>query len=107
MPVGYCALQDCLDGVLHEIMETAYTGLTSKGNAMAENIESIVLEHLRAIRGDIGNIKADVSEIKLRLSSIEMSVGNIHTDIAILHSRADRLDARVERIEKRLELTIA
>jgi len=43
-----------------------------------ENMEDIVLEHLRAIRSDVGNIKADITEIKLRLGSIEMSVGSIH-----------------------------
>lgn len=75
--------------------------------AKMENMENIVLKHLRVIRSDIENIKADIGEIKLRLGSIEMSVGNIHTGIAILHSRADRLDSRVERIEKRLELTTA
>jgi len=37
-----------------------------------ENMEDIVLEHLRAIRSDVGNIKADITEIKLRLGSIEM-----------------------------------
>ncbi len=42
---------------------------------MTDNVENIILEHLRAIRSDVGNIRADVAEIKLRLGSIEMSVG--------------------------------
>ena len=46
---------------------------------MSESIDNIILEHLKAIRGDLGNIKADISEIKLRLGSIEMSVDSIHT----------------------------
>ena len=38
---------------------------------MTENIESIILEHLRVIRSDTGAVKADVGELKLRMSSME------------------------------------
>ena len=34
---------------------------------MAEQDDNLVLEHLRAIRSDIGSIKDDVREIKRRL----------------------------------------
>ncbi|MDS4022156.1 MAG: hypothetical protein RKR03_16900 [Candidatus Competibacter sp.] len=38
---------------------------------MADNVENLILEHLRAIRADIGGIKDDVREIKQRLTSLE------------------------------------
>lgn len=37
---------------------------------MTDNVENLILEHLRAIRADIGGIKEDVREIKQRLASL-------------------------------------
>lgn len=81
---------------------------------MAENVDNLVVEHLRAIRTDVSGIKTDVSEIKARLSSIderltlvEKGTANIHGDMALLQLRLDRQGDRIERIEKRLDLTAA
>ena len=41
---------------------------------VADNLENLILEHLRAIRADIGGIKDDVREIKQRLTSLEAAV---------------------------------
>lgn len=78
---------------------------------MPENIENLVLEHLRAIRGDITGLREDVREVKTRLTNLETSVSAIRRDSADMysdvvgqHSRYDRLLERIERIEKRLEL---
>lgn len=78
---------------------------------MADNIENLILEHLRAIRADIGGIKEDVREIKQRLTSLEAAVAGLRRDNANLYSdvidqqtRYDRLTERVERIERRLDL---
>ena len=37
-----------------------------------ENVDSLILEHLRAIRTDIGSIKDDVRELKLRVGNLEV-----------------------------------
>ncbi|MCB1768314.1 MAG: hypothetical protein KDJ31_01240 [Candidatus Competibacteraceae bacterium] len=78
---------------------------------MADNVENLILEHLRAIRADIGGIKDDVREIKHRLTSLEAAVASIRRDNANLygdmvdqHARYDRLAERIERIEHRLNL---
>ena len=78
---------------------------------MADNIENLILEHLRAIRTDIGGIKDDVREIKQRLTSLEAAVAglrrdnsNLYGDVIDQHARYDRLVERVERIEHRLDL---
>ena len=44
---------------------------------MTENIESIILEHLRVIRSDTGAVKADVGELKLRMSSMEEKLAEL------------------------------
>ena len=78
---------------------------------MADNVENLILEHLRAIHADIGGIKEDVREIKQRLTSLEAAVAGLRRDNANLYSdvidqqaRYDRLAERVERIERRLDL---
>ncbi len=78
---------------------------------MADNIENLILEHLRAIRTDIGGIKEDMREIKQRLTSLEAAVvglrrdnANLYGDVIDQQARYDRLVERVERIERRLDL---
>jgi hypothetical protein len=78
---------------------------------MTENIECLILEHLRAIRADVVAVKEDAREIKQRLTSLETGVAglrrdhsNLYGDIADQYARYDRLAEPVERIERRLEL---
>ena len=78
---------------------------------MADSIENLILEHLRAIRADIGGIKEDMREIKQRLTSLETAVvglrrdnANLYGDVIDQQARYDRLVERVERIERRLDL---
>lgn len=78
---------------------------------MTDSVENLILEHLRAIRTDIGGIKDDVREIKQRLTSLEAAVAglrrdnaNLYGDMVDQHARYDRLTERVERIEHRLDL---
>lgn len=78
---------------------------------MTENIESLVLEHLRHIRGKIDKLSEDVETIKLRMQSfderllaVERAVVNVHSDLALVNVRLDRIDSRAERIERRLDL---
>ena len=81
---------------------------------MAESPENLALEHLRAIRADVGLLREGQTEIALRLSSLEGQVAGLRRDFADLRAdfvrleqRVDRLDRRVERIERRLDLTDA
>jgi hypothetical protein len=66
---------------------------------MAET-DSVVLEHLRHIRGAVDGLRDDMPEVKSRLGILESQYANIS-------NRMDRLDGRVERIERRLDLTDA
>ncbi len=66
--------------------------------------DSIVLEHLRAIRRTTDKLALDMQEVKERLGILETQVGGLAQQYASLSVRIDRLDARVERIERRRDL---
>ena len=77
-----------------------------------DNVDNLILEHLRAIRSDIGLLKDDTREIKTRLTRVEQGIAGLrrdsasqYGDIVDTHSRYDRLTERIEKIEKRLEIT--
>ena len=79
---------------------------------MTDNIENLVLEHLRAIRAEMGSIKDDVREIKSRVNTLEAGQATIIQQIGRLtgmaaeqHVRYDRLLERIERLERRLDLS--
>ena len=71
---------------------------------MAKEAANLVLEHLCALRMDMGELRADVRDMKGRLTSIEVSVANLHGDFSGQSERIDRLENRLERIENRLNL---
>ena len=74
---------------------------------MTENVENLILEHLRAIRAAVDALKEDNTFIKARLASIEQQVAGLHTDVANMNARLDSLERRIDRIERRLEITTA
>ena len=75
---------------------------------MTDNVENLILEHLRALRNELRDFKiqamADLTMIKQRLTSLESQVASVHADMALIHDRIDRVDMRIDRIERRLEL---
>lgn len=71
---------------------------------MADDINNLVLEHLRAMRSDIAGLRSDMEDVKHRLSSLEQQVAGLRADFAHYSARTDRLEERIARIERRLEL---
>ena len=76
-----------------------------------ENVEHIIIEHLRAIRADIGTVKEDMREVKTRLTHVEAGIASLKRDsahqydeTASSNARYDRLAERLEKLEKRLDL---
>jgi hypothetical protein len=53
---------------------------------MIENVENLILEHLRAMRGDISALRDDSREVKSRLTSLETAVAGMRREIADLHT---------------------
>lgn len=78
---------------------------------MTDNIENLVLEHLRAIRADLGDVKELMARMESRMGSLELAVAGLRRDIAHMYGdiveqnvRCDQFHGRLERRERRLEL---
>ena len=78
---------------------------------MADNVENLILEHLRGMRGSQERVEHELREIKNRITSLEAGVAGIRRDSAHDNDKIvsqqvglDQLAERVERIEKRLEI---
>lgn len=76
-----------------------------------ENVENLILEHLRAIRTDVASIRDDVRELKSRVAHLEVGQATMMQHLGHNASMAaqqqlsyDRIVERIEKIEKRLEL---
>lgn len=78
---------------------------------MTAEIENIVLEHLRHIRGRVDQIADDVSDLKQRMTGLEVSMSLIKREVSYgdeVDTRQqitlDKLLSRIERIERRLSI---
>lgn len=71
---------------------------------MTAEIESLVLEHLRAIRSDVADIKERIWQVEVNLSTLGQQIGALTTAVYSGKSDVDGLRRRVEHIERRLEL---
>ncbi|MBE7567567.1 hypothetical protein [Acidithiobacillus sp. HP-11] len=79
---------------------------------MAEEIENIILEHLKRFQVGQDRIERKLEEVVTRLGALEVSVASVRRDIAhneentaAMSVRMDRLNERIDRIERRLELS--
>ena len=70
----------------------------------AEELASVTLEHLRAIRADVNDLKDRVAGVEVQLSAMGQQIGALTTAVYSGKSELDSLKRRVERIERRLEL---
>ena len=66
--------------------------------------DNLILEHLRAVRADLGELKGDMRDVKVRLGSIESYIAVMHGDQARTAVKVDDLEERIERLEKRAGL---
>lgn len=78
---------------------------------MTENVESLILEHLRHMRAKIDGIADSMDDLKVRMSSLEGGMVSVKREVnhgeetdARLQVSLDRIMKRIERIENRLEL---
>lgn len=79
---------------------------------MSENIENLVLEHLKRFQAGQDRIERKLEEVITRLGHLEVTVagmqrafGHSEEGVAILSARLDRTNDRLDRIERRLELS--
>ena len=71
----------------------------------AEELASLTLEHLRAIRAKQDEQGAELAAIRLELSAMGQQLAGLTTAVYSGKSELDSLKRRVERIERRLELS--
>jgi uncharacterized protein YxjI len=82
---------------------------------MTDNVENLVLEHLRALRSEIQTLRTEMHgefyDLKHRMSSLESAMIGVKRDVthgdetdARQQVSLDRIVERIERIERRLEL---
>jgi uncharacterized coiled-coil protein SlyX len=78
---------------------------------MTENVENLILEHLKRFQAGQDRIERDVSEIKTRLANLESGQASIIQHLAHLASAdaaqqvtMDSMSERLNRMERRLEL---
>ncbi len=79
---------------------------------MADNVENLILEHLKKIQAEQGAAHERDREILSGLSHIESGIARLSRDESINYGEIvenrhlyDKLRERLERIERRLELS--
>jgi len=65
---------------------------------MAPETESLVLEHLRYMRGRLDVMADDIREIKTRVGLLEQRFAILEQQYASISSRVDRIEGRLDRI---------
>jgi hypothetical protein len=71
---------------------------------MSDNVNNIILEHLRAIRSDIAKLSEKVDNLTRNDVSTKQHLSAFMGQESVQDSRLALLDMRLERIERRLEL---
>ena len=71
---------------------------------MAEVDTGLLMEILREIRADVGEIKRDQRRVELRQSVVEGHLGNVVVTLQSLREELDEVRSDVRLIKKRLDL---
>jgi archaellum component FlaC len=73
---------------------------------MTDETTNLVLEHLRAIRGEISSVKDEMRTMKTEISALRLQVGAVSKlveqcveDIATVRVRLDRIDRRLDLVD--------
>jgi hypothetical protein len=72
---------------------------------MNENVEHLMLEHLRVIRADMGSMKEEMSGMRAEMLIIRQHMAGLLGGQTLQDAEIANLKVRLDRIEKRLELT--
>jgi hypothetical protein len=71
---------------------------------MSETGDNVVLEHLRAMRTDLGEIKKIVIDLAQQLIGVRKQIHALEGNTLRIEEGMARVELRVEKIEKRLGL---
>lgn len=71
---------------------------------MNEKVENLVLEQLRAIRGDIARMADDMRGLRTEMLAVRHHARGTELQQDVHHEDIASMKVRLDRIEKRLEL---
>jgi len=71
---------------------------------MTENVENLLLEHMKSIRAQLDRIERDIQDLKARMGSLEIHSVAMQSEVVRHSARFDEFDTRLIRIERRLDL---
>jgi len=71
---------------------------------MSENVENLLLEHMRAMRAMLERLERNDEEFKLRFAAMDAHLNAMHQDNFQQRSSFSDLDQRIKRLERRMEL---
>ncbi len=71
---------------------------------MADEPDSIILEHLETIRADVKHLRNDNHDIKAALSIVRAYIADHNAEQNLLNSRLAAAELKIDRIEERLNL---
>lgn len=71
---------------------------------MTNEIENLVLEQLRAVRGDLGQIKETLADHSRQFIRVRSDIHELKGDLLRHDENFARVELRLEHIEKRLGL---
>ena len=81
---------------------------------MTDNVENLILEHLKAFQARFDRTDTTLGKLVVRVGSLEVAVAGIRLDLALTDERAalmsvsmDTIAARWERVERRLDHVIS
>ena len=64
---------------------------------MTDNVENLVLEHLRALRAGQDRIENELRDMKSRLSAVEAGLNGVRRDLVALAEADARLQVTIDR----------
>lgn len=75
---------------------------------MTDNIENLVLEHLKALRNELRDFRTktenEFQDLRLRFSELEQGQANLYQGFVRQQASLDQVRQRLDNIERRLEL---
>ncbi len=72
---------------------------------MADEVNNLILEHLRHVRSVVDETREDVKRLVLRTGLIEQNFATTQVSKAGQNLEIDRIKGRLDRIERRLALS--
>jgi hypothetical protein len=72
---------------------------------MSESVDNLLLEHMRAIRSDIGQMKDEMGGMRAEMLIIRQHMAGLLGSQVLHDTEIAGIKLRLDRIEKRLELT--